>query len=207
MDYADGMRKSKRPWLDWRRSVQPGPDWTDASAKPVERDRPRRSKAGWLASAWIIPSSPLQFRCHRRTNVCGQKSAIKRRDATRDPVWTIIPWAKATWLPSHLLGEHSSEVNLAELLDIDRREFRNTGGTAIQTVDESALEAEWPALRNELSTLASQWARLPAAALISHPQHQTEILPLMRNMPPAIGTAASAASRISAPLTSPRTRR
>ena len=110
-------------------------------------------------------------------------------------------------LDGHLLGEHSSEVNLAELLDIDRREFRNTGGTAIQTVDESALEAEWPALRNELSTLASQWARLPAAALISHPQHQTEILPLMRNMPPAIGTAASAASRISAPLTSPRTRR
>ena len=57
-------------------------------------------------------------------------------------------------LDGHLLGEHTSEVNLAELLNIARQEF-----TTDNTVDEAALELQWPALRAELAQLAAEWAR------------------------------------------------
>ncbi len=57
-------------------------------------------------------------------------------------------------LDGHLLGEHASEVNLVELLDIARKEFND-----IKTVDESTLVKEWPQLRADLATLATQWSR------------------------------------------------
>jgi len=59
-------------------------------------------------------------------------------------------------LDGHLIGEQSTEVNLAELLDIARKEFAN-GSDAVTTVDEKELEKEWPALRSELSVGARAW--------------------------------------------------
>ena len=61
-------------------------------------------------------------------------------------------------LDGHLLGDHASEVNLAELLNIDRAEF-NSGRDAVSTVDESELVKEWPQLRADLATLSQQWSR------------------------------------------------
>jgi hypothetical protein len=57
-------------------------------------------------------------------------------------------------LDGRLIGEQSSEVNLAELLEIAKKEFAD--GTII-TVDEKELEKEWPALRSELSVGARAW--------------------------------------------------
>jgi hypothetical protein len=57
-------------------------------------------------------------------------------------------------LDGHLLGEHASEVNLAELLDVARKEFND-----IVTVDESTLVKDWPQLRADLAALAVQWSR------------------------------------------------
>ena len=57
-------------------------------------------------------------------------------------------------LDGHLLGEHSSEVNLAELLDTARREFSKDG-----TIDEAVLEQEWPALCARLAGRMKSWAR------------------------------------------------
>lgn len=59
-------------------------------------------------------------------------------------------------LAGHLLGEHASEVNLAELLDTARKEFAASSNT-IPTVDESELELPWPALRAELATTVKAW--------------------------------------------------
>ena len=58
-------------------------------------------------------------------------------------------------LDGHLIGEQSEEVNLAELLEIARKEFAE-GGTLV-TVDESLLEKEWPPLRSQLSAAAQAW--------------------------------------------------
>ena len=58
-------------------------------------------------------------------------------------------------LDGHLIGEQSEEVNLAELLEIARKEFAE-GGTLI-TVDESVLEKEWPPLRSQLSAAVQAW--------------------------------------------------
>jgi SNF2 family DNA or RNA helicase len=61
-------------------------------------------------------------------------------------------------LDGHLLGEHASEVNLAELLNIARAEF-NSGSDAVTTVDEVELAKEWPPLRAELAQIITQWSR------------------------------------------------
>jgi hypothetical protein len=57
-------------------------------------------------------------------------------------------------LDGHLLGELSSEVNLAELLDIARREFNTKN-----TVDEAVLARQWPDLRTGLAATMVQWTR------------------------------------------------
>jgi hypothetical protein len=61
-------------------------------------------------------------------------------------------------LDGRLIGEQSSELNLAELLDIARKEFDGGDGEAkLVTVDEHELEKEWPPLRSQLSVAASGW--------------------------------------------------
>jgi hypothetical protein len=69
-------------------------------------------------------------------------------------------------LDGHLIGEQSTEVNLAELLDIARKEFEN--GSHPVTVDEKKLEKEWPPLRSELSAAAAAW-RLKGLELLGVP--------------------------------------
>jgi SNF2 family DNA or RNA helicase len=58
-------------------------------------------------------------------------------------------------LDGHLLGEHQSEFNLAELLHIAQKEFSasHTG----QTIDESRLEEDWPKLRLLLGRAMQLW--------------------------------------------------
>jgi hypothetical protein len=58
-------------------------------------------------------------------------------------------------LDGKLLGEQTTEVNLAELLEIARKEFE-TGGKLV-TVDEQELEKEWPPLRSQLAQAAANW--------------------------------------------------
>jgi len=58
-------------------------------------------------------------------------------------------------LDGHLIGEQSEEVNLAELLEIAKKEFEE--GAQLITVDEKKLEKEWPPLRSQLSVAAKSW--------------------------------------------------
>jgi hypothetical protein len=58
-------------------------------------------------------------------------------------------------LDGHLLGEHQSKVNLAELLHIAQKEFSRTGE---QTIDESSLEEDWPNLRLLLGRAMQSWS-------------------------------------------------
>jgi len=51
-----------------------------------------------------------------------------------------------------MLGEHPSEVNLAELLHIARREFNSTNA-----IDERRLDSEWRTLRLQLGRAAQAW--------------------------------------------------
>lgn len=51
-------------------------------------------------------------------------------------------------LDGHLLGEHSTEVNLAELLNLAQKEF---AGGRVPTLDERELEKQWPELRAQLA--------------------------------------------------------
>ena len=59
-------------------------------------------------------------------------------------------------LDGHLLGEHTSEVNLAEILSVARHEFSNEN-----TVDEAILEKQWAGLRAELTAAMKEWNGLP----------------------------------------------
>jgi len=75
-------------------------------------------------------------------------------------------------LDGHLLGETPAEVNLAELLHIAEREFKN-----VKTLDEHELEQGWPRLRAGLSRACVAWKvkRVGGAAggvsvPASHPQ-------------------------------------
>jgi hypothetical protein len=77
-------------------------------------------------------------------------------------------------LDGRLIGEQSSEVNLAELLEIAKKEFKDGN---IMTVDETELELEWPGLRSELSVAARAW-RHKGLALIGLPQSDTVALEL-----------------------------
>jgi SNF2 family DNA or RNA helicase len=65
-------------------------------------------------------------------------------------------------LDGHLIGEQTDEVNLAELLEIARKEFAD--GRNIITIDEQELEKEWPPLRSELNAAFRGW-RLKGLAL------------------------------------------
>jgi SNF2 family DNA or RNA helicase len=66
-------------------------------------------------------------------------------------------------LDGHLIGEQSEEVNLAELLEIAKKEFEE-GGTLV-TIDEKKLEKDWPPLRSQLSVASKGW-RLKGLDLI-----------------------------------------
>jgi hypothetical protein len=71
-------------------------------------------------------------------------------------------------LDGHLLGEHASEVNLGELLNVARKEFND-----IATVDETELEKQWPPLRAELGQLMTQWSGCMVALTQSASDIQT----------------------------------
>jgi hypothetical protein len=58
-------------------------------------------------------------------------------------------------LDGRLQAEQSTEVNLAALLEIARKEF--DAGGKLETVDENDLQNEWPPLRAQLSVAASEW--------------------------------------------------
>jgi hypothetical protein len=71
-------------------------------------------------------------------------------------------------LDGHLLGETSTEVNLAELLEIAAKEFENNQNT----IEETILEADWPGLRDRLRDSAVAWdlqAALPARSIVVPP--------------------------------------
>ena len=55
-------------------------------------------------------------------------------------------------LDGHLLGENTSEVNLAELLQIAYQEIRGA-----ETLDESTLEKDWPRVRDSIRAAQSAW--------------------------------------------------
>jgi SNF2 family DNA or RNA helicase len=67
-------------------------------------------------------------------------------------------------LDGHLLGEASTEVNLAELLEIAAKEFENNQNA---TIEEATLEAEWPGLRDRLRAAAAAWD--PRSAMPARP--------------------------------------
>ena len=58
-------------------------------------------------------------------------------------------------LDGQLMGEQSTEVNLAELLDVARKEFEVEG--AGDWIDETELEKEWPALCRQLAATGRHW--------------------------------------------------
>ncbi|MBI4657247.1 MAG: DnaJ domain-containing protein, partial [Verrucomicrobia bacterium] len=62
-------------------------------------------------------------------------------------------------LDGHLLGEMTSEVNLAELLDIAAKEFDKINNT----IDEAALESEWLVLRRRLREAFESWQKVTEA--------------------------------------------
>jgi hypothetical protein len=59
-------------------------------------------------------------------------------------------------LDGRLLGEHPAEVNLAELLHIAQREFKD-----VKTMDEEDLEQDWPRLRVALGRAFIKWKSEP----------------------------------------------
>lgn len=56
-------------------------------------------------------------------------------------------------LDGQLIGERTEEVNLAELLKIARKEFREGDNT----IEEARLEQDWPSLRNALRLAHEDW--------------------------------------------------
>jgi uncharacterized protein with NRDE domain len=78
-------------------------------------------------------------------------------------------------LDGHLLGDNASEMSLAELFQIAEREFEN----ATKTVPETSLEAEWPALRDQLRRTASVWGGIqpPSPTPLPAPQAVQTIAP------------------------------
>ena len=69
-------------------------------------------------------------------------------------------------LDGHLLGEDPSEVNLAELLQIAAKEFKQGAG---HTLDERELVKDWPALRAQLAAAAQAWAIVHRPSAITPP--------------------------------------
>jgi SNF2 family DNA or RNA helicase len=81
-------------------------------------------------------------------------------------------------LNGHLLGEHSSETNLFELLDIARREFKT-----VRTLNEEELERSWPKSQAALSRAFFKWQKLLVRENISSPYTpsiRSNTLPLWR---------------------------
>ena len=56
-------------------------------------------------------------------------------------------------LDGRLLGERSEEVDLAQLLKVAQQEF----DSASETLDEAMVQAQWPALRDQLRTAMTAW--------------------------------------------------
>jgi hypothetical protein len=56
-------------------------------------------------------------------------------------------------LDGRLIGERTEEINLAELLQVARREFNERDNT----LDEPLLQAEWPKLRAKLARAMHGW--------------------------------------------------
>lgn len=76
-------------------------------------------------------------------------------------------------LDGHLLGESPAEMNLAELLEIARKEF--DGGRTARCIDEVELEKGWPRLRATLGKAFIQWRKdiTPIYLPSSQPSHPT----------------------------------
>lgn len=93
-------------------------------------------------------------------------------------------------LDGRLIGEQSTEVNLAELLEIAKKEFKDGN---VMTVDETELEKEWPGLRSELSVAARAW-RHKGLELIGVLASDTVALELPEIEPRSGGLATAAIS-------------
>jgi hypothetical protein len=87
-------------------------------------------------------------------------------------------------LDGRLIGERSEEVNLAELLNIARREFNRTDNT----LDEALLQEGWPDLRSRLGTAMQQWDRFPETARVELSHSPILTLPPV-HLPPEIRTS------------------
>jgi hypothetical protein len=59
------------------------------------------------------------------------------------------------------LSEHSAEVNLFELMNIARREFK-----MVKTLDEEGLARGWPRLRAALGKAFLNWQKMSVRELI-----------------------------------------
>jgi len=126
-------------------------------------------------------------------------------------------------LDGRLIGEQSSEVNLAELLEIAKKEFNSPspagageggrrpdeGRGESPFVDEKELEKEWPTLRSELSVGARAW-RHKGLELIGIPANAPVALDFdsSAGVSPASSTGVSpvvpdAPSRFHVPLRAP----
>lgn len=92
-------------------------------------------------------------------------------------------------LDGKLLGENTDEVNLAELLDIARKEFEN--GTPLSTIAETELEKEWPPLRIQLAAAQRAW-RTAGLALVGV-DRQAEVRPIIElpEVTPIVGPVPS----------------
>jgi hypothetical protein len=79
-------------------------------------------------------------------------------------------------LEGHLLGENPAEVDLAELLQIAQREFKQ-----VKALDEVELERGWPRLRAALGEAFLNWHKASARREIEPvqtPAIQAKPLPL-----------------------------
>ncbi|HEY6168959.1 MAG TPA: hypothetical protein VI454_13035, partial [Verrucomicrobiae bacterium] len=68
-------------------------------------------------------------------------------------------------IDGRLLQEEQIEVSLADLLRSAEAEF----DPASETIDEAALEHEWPALRTNLMLAASRWRQPESMAGLAEP--------------------------------------
>ncbi len=66
-------------------------------------------------------------------------------------------------LDGHLLGENPQEVNLHELLNLAQRDFKRNA----KTIDEPALEKNWPALRSALAAAYRGWSACGPTQIIA----------------------------------------
>lgn len=97
-------------------------------------------------------------------------------------------------LDGRLIGERTEEINLAELLKIARREFQ----AGADTVDETLLQREWPALRQRLMTAMETWMPdIPDA--VKKQAAGTQLAVATRQVTPRVRTPAPARTYAPAP--------